>query len=1337
MRYSVKRIAYSVICLLVLVGIIVFRTRINNYLTSQSLKLLSRALNIQISAQKIKGSIFTSIVLSDVKIKFSSGDSLSAQSIKSEYNLFSIIFRHKNLIRNLLIVKPNVYLVSHLKKDDRSGLDSTNKEKSVSDESRSISYTLPMFLFNKLEIQNGTVFQNGKIILDSFSILTNLRLQPNSASASVNRAHLYLPKIPIKIQNFTGNISFHNNTLSLHNVSINTPSSRIQFNAIADFLNRYLSLDIKAGYYDLTEIANLKGNFDINGQIGIYFDKDKWNLLKIQSSLNYQSLNLKLPYVEISDGQGKIEFADSVANISCITPDSLIVNAQCFFTLPRQNEIYRPLTETVFNQINKNLYRISYQGKVSFNNFNISIKPPDTKNQQNKSDRIKSTDNKNRQNNSDLIKPTDTKNQQNKLDLISRLDGIIKFNGTGFEQIEFNLSASSQKPVIESISAKGTIVKGRLMIERLRIKDRTSILNSELKTLDSKVRMQKWIFEFKDFSLYLISEVLHQIGIDNFNIKGFVNGLCHLELIEQKIKTDGELNVRKGFLTLKKDNLSDIVYSIVDNEQDATYKEQERLFHYSHQPAASNILTSDLQNLPNQIYFKFEKLKLRYSVSDLQNLPEQINLCIESIVWSENRLSRFDFMLAKEKFLLSARNWTNSKVSSIESLDINGAIQNTNWSKIKFNFRQINIDNLIEHLKITTQNYSLVNTKEFSIGKKDKSFYIQDFTIKLGTGNLSLDLITYPQQKPQINFRAQQIDLQDIGNLIAKKTSTQGIVDLQFTSLSRSENNISANHLGYYISLSGKELKIPFDLFASDTDFYLIKKRPLRSSETDLKRTTQNAKFIDKGISAIEIKYLNGTAIWEDTNFQIKELKFVYDQDTSLISGKINLALNNSTEHQIDLNILLNDPGAWVFFFLKDVLIVQQAKISGQGKITGTVNRPIFSGIVNVSDARLLINTTQTLCHKVNAQLVFDKQKIFLNNLKGYAGNGIVQASGFTELHNFTQLETLSCEIEFQDAPMRPHKDIMGIASGKLSINYKPAEVNQKSAPLSLAGVIDIKEGLLTTEFAEPTAIGGEGKLNVDLNLTIFSERGLWLRNRLCDIELSANLNIFSQTSNNELTKPTSSSIVYSGQLKANLGIFYYLDHPLRITKGVIDFDNISELNPLLDISAEVYTRPIVIPSGLKERVKIILALTGRFKEPVFTFASEPSVLSEDDIISYLNFNVTWQEMTSQELKDAFSTALSEKLFGYFERQLTKRIRNLILLDYLWIESGLLSGTGAKVTVGKYIGSRLYFTYEYNISGTSHDIFRLEYYIAKSHQIIAERDADNHYNLKYQYKIRY
>jgi autotransporter translocation and assembly factor TamB len=162
------------------------------------------------------------------------------------------------------------------------------------------------------------------------------------------------------------------------------------------------------------------------------------------------------------------------------------------------------------------------------------------------------------------------------------------------------------------------------------------------------------------------------------------------------------------------------------------------------------------------------------------------------------------------------------------------------------------------------------------------------------------------------------------------------------------------------------------------------------------------------------------------------------------------------------------------------------------------------------------------------------------------------------------------------------------------------------------------------------------------------------------------------------------------------------------------------------------------INSGTAERIKIKLQMAGTLKQPVFNFSSDPAVLSQDDIMSYLTLNVTPQEISVTEQRAIFNKFVTERFLGYFEREIAKKLRSYIGLDYFQFESGLFEGgKTAKVTVGKYIARNLYATYTHNISGFTQDIFKVEYYINQSNGLIGERDEQGHYRLRYQFKFRY
>ena len=1149
------------VIVLVVATIIILSTlmseQISNYLTRKSTQLLSKSLKAELTAREIKGNIFTGLAFSDVKIKFSSGDSFYATNVKAEYDLLSIVFRRAKNVKGIKIIKPTIYLSSKL-----SPKPQTTKP--------TLPFVFPLLFVNRFEIQDGSVYYNEKPILDSFSIKANLNLQPTGGHCTIDTLSFSLFERDIRVINLQGSIDLSGKTLSLQHMKIKSVRSSISLDGKIDLEKNEVSLEIKNGQIDLNDFSKHEGQFQINTAISTNLTPNKWQLSSIRGNLDYRNFNFKIQNVYVPDGKGVFTFYDTMIKINHVSA----------------NHDSNNRSQINFDA-NLSIKNYSYQGKATFTNFTFPLKNLDIP-----------------------------------------IDGTLDFNGVGIDGLDLNLIGSSKNPEIESISAQASLRKGKFIVQKLRIKDHTSILNingyggitNDLKPLD-------YNFELFNFSLRLVSEIINKFSLNEISLTGFINGTGRIYSENNHIAANGKINIKKG-------QVSEIQY---------------------------------------------QKFNLLFDLKNIAKLSGNVIFSAESILWHNNQLARLDFSLNDSTFLFKTNNWQgNSLIAS---------------GQLNFNIR--NFDCFIDSFNIIGNNYILHNTKKFSLGQKERQFYLRNFSLAVDGGTLALDLTTNATSRPFVNLSCNQIDLQQISNIIQLQSPVTGIINLSVIN--------TAKNTDYAITLSGYDLKIPIALLKKNTQ-----------------RTLNNQQDIN-------LKFLEGSCLFTESNLKINNLKLVHEQDTSKIDGLISIKQNPIEESPLDLNINFANPGAWIFFFLKNILDVQEGNISGLGKITGTFENPILAGSLNISNARIFIVSTKTQCEKVNAILAFDKRKIILTNLTGNCGIGKINARGYTELISFSQVETVSYTVEFTNAPVRPQKEVYAIADGKINIDYKPALKNELSIPTSIAGNVIIKEALLAYEFASASGISPASKSAVSLNLKITGERDIWLRNRDIDVELAADLNIFND----------GKSTIYSGELNALQGNFYYLDHILKLTKGAIILDNISELNPSLDITAELPPRPIKIQTGQTEAIKIILSLTGRLKEPIFTFSSDPASLSQEDIISYLTFNVTWQQMTSAESREMFTNALSEKLLGYFERELTKRLRSFIYLDYLMIESGLLSGTGAKVTVGKYIGRNLYFTYAYNITGTANDIFRLEYYITKSNEIIGERDTDGRYNLKYQYKIRY
>jgi autotransporter translocation and assembly factor TamB len=667
--------------------------------------------------------------------------------------------------------------------------------------------------------------------------------------------------------------------------------------------------------------------------------------------------------------------------------------------------------------------------------------------------------------------------------------------------------------------------------------------------------------------------------------------------------------------------------------------------------------------------FNFAKLQLNFASSNVRRFfskqvgiyPNQIknlNLSVDTLIFGKREIGNLVLQVKDTTFDLLVKN-TDLALAS------NGRIL----------FNKNSYQSMVDYFSLTRAEEVVRAKRPFRVEKTNQQFNLTGFQCDFAGGELNLDLSFKEITQPNIQLELTNIDLSKLRKFLGYKSDINGLINLDL----KTNNN-------YQLSFTVGDFKDPN--------------------------------------SVIDLKSLEGEIAVTKNEIKINKLNLTNKKEISTISGAINYAWEPKTRAftmgNLALKATLADPGIWILSFLKGILDVKSGNIYGTIEAKGDVRNPIFSGRARVNDAKMLIVATNSTAEKVNAELLFDRNRIVLTKIIGQVGKGLITGSGWTELQRLTTVKALQYDITGQDLPIHPQKDVYAIVNGSLQIAW------QQNQPTSLIGNITVKEALLTIGFGSEVKSGSAS--NLIYNMTVKGERGIWLRNSYCDIELSTDLNL----------RKTLTETFYSGELSTRQGNFYYLDHNLTMTEGSIKFDNINELNPDLDLNAEMYTRSMKINSETPERVKIKLQMTGTLKQPVFNFSSEPSVLSQDDILSYLTLNVIPQEISVAEQRQVFNKLISERFLGYFEREIAKKLRNYIRLDYLQFESGLFEGgKTAKVTVGKYIAQNLYATYTHNISGFTQDIFKVEYYITKSHELVGERDEQGRYRLKYQFKFRY
>ncbi len=719
-----------------------------------------------------------------------------------------------------------------------------------------------------------------------------------------------------------------------------------------------------------------------------------------------------------------------------------------------------------------------------------------------------------------------------------------------------------------------------------------------------------------------------------------------------------------------------------------------------------------LNGFPTELISKFLNLEVVGGITGIGRVTGSLNsLSVATdIGLTQGKIEQVNFHKLNLSFDISNIKPTSFDINQIFQYDINNIVLLADSLSLG--------DNMIGNVKFSVKDtgfvFSINNSKGFNLYSnggvtlRKNNFYCQFDSIAIISGNETL-----ASKEP---FQIKQIN------------DTFSFTGPQFY--------FAGGDLGF--NLKFKDIFKPdIRLETKDIDLakfqrFLRKEEKIKGKANLTLMTNQNhdCKFTINDFivnnSDLNLKLIEGGMIVTDNKIQIDKLRLIRNEQASEIYGSIDYSLDkNPTKFELgdfSIHADIYDPGVWILSFLKNIIDVESGTFYGSVDAIGNFKEANFNGRVRINNAKLYIVATKTTVEKANGELLFDRNRIILSKISGQVDKGTITGSGWTELENLTKVKALQYDINGRDLPINPLKDVYGIVSGTFQIAW------QENGPTSLKGDIAVKDALLTIGFGQDVQSGSNSESNLIYNITVTGERGIWLRNSYADIELSIDLNL----------RKTLTETFYSGNLITRQGNIYYLDHNLNLTEGSIKFDNINELNPDLNLNAEMYTRSMKINSDNPERVKIKLNLTGTLSQPIFNFYSEPAILSQDDIISYLTLNVTPQEISAAEQREIFNKLVSERFLGYFEREIAKKLRSYIRLDYLQFESGLFEGgKTAKVTVGKYIADNLYATYTHNLTGSIQDLFKVEYYITKSHEVIGERDEQGRYRLKYQFKFRY
>ncbi|MCS7249702.1 MAG: translocation/assembly module TamB [candidate division WOR-3 bacterium] len=583
----------------------------------------------------------------------------------------------------------------------------------------------------------------------------------------------------------------------------------------------------------------------------------------------------------------------------------------------------------------------------------------------------------------------------------------------------------------------------------------------------------------------------------------------------------------------------------------------------------------------------------------------------------------------------------------------------------------------LKELEFIFNGNNFLNQTPITIGIKKNSFKLENFNLKYCEGELIFDL----EKKGDILKLKSEIENLALENLFLIKKRKEKL----------------------FGKLKG-QVFLTYDLKNKYLNNFLL-----------------NTKIFDFQFQNIVFDSLIGNFSLKGETILVRNFSLFKEGKNSEVYGFLIFDFGKRELVSQNLTIELKDFPSEIIFFIPNILTVREGKFNGRLILVGNLRNPLMRGRADLSGGEIILKIPETKIKDVSATIIFSEKEVIFYQILGKVKDGEVLANGFIKFGEYFKIDTLYKDIKFNNLPITYQRDFLGIVKGNLSLSFN------KRKYLNIISEAEIKEALITIPFGIKK--GDEKKMPdtlLELDLTFKGEKNIWLRNKNADAELAVDFNI----------KLKKGEFIYTGRINTKQGYLYYLGRSLQLEKGEIVFENISQFNPRLSLIGFLLTKPIAFQNR-RERFKIFLEVSGYLSSPNFNLYSEPPYLSQEEMISYLGLSFTPEELKNWEEKDIFLDILQDRILSYFERETSQRLRKYIGLDYFRLETSFRGEPYLRLSVGKYLGEKLYFSYTHSFIEEKQDVFRAEYYLNENHQIIGERNELGKTVIKYLFYFRF
>jgi translocation and assembly module TamB len=443
--------------------------------------------------------------------------------------------------------------------------------------------------------------------------------------------------------------------------------------------------------------------------------------------------------------------------------------------------------------------------------------------------------------------------------------------------------------------------------------------------------------------------------------------------------------------------------------------------------------------------------------------------------------------------------------------------------------------------------------------------------------------------------------------------------------------------------------------------------------------------------------------------------QFLKIDQFGLMGEGTDLAANGSVqlngEHQLDLHAQGSLNLKLIESFNPD--FNSSGMVTVDLAVSGTLSRPIAQGRLQIAGGAIAYIDLPSALSDINGSLVFNQDRLQIENLTAHTGGGLVTFGGYATSHN--RQVNFDLTLQGRDVRLRYPPGVSATATAD-------AHWVGSNTSSTLSGDITITKLAVTPGFDFAAYIQ-----RATQTATLPQTNPLLNRIRL-DVHIVTTPELQMQTAVARLSgdadlrlRGTAAKPVLLGRADIIEGDVYFNGTKYRLERGDVSFTNPLTTTPVLDLQASTRVRDY----------DITVNLNGPPDKLRVNWRSEPP-LPEGDIIALLALGRTQEESAqlqqsgnSQVTQEASNAILAEAL----NATLSNRVQRLFGVSRIRIDpQGLSTETnparGPQVTIEQQVANNLTLTYSTNVSQASQQIIQVEYNLTRNVSVIAIRDQN-------------